>query len=291
MKSRSRATHNCVVVLFSLLWSSAFVAGKIAVADVNPLMVLVLRFMVGVILLLPFCLSFAAKKQPLFDKKLMANGLLLGTLNNAVYLGLTFTALLYIPASLVVVIVSCAPFITLLLSRFFGLERIRLLQVAGIATGFTGVLIISGVSSLSGAGLTGIALAMGGTISFAVGTVYFRGRGQGVRLRDMNFWQSVAGVLVLAPFALNQENAFAWPSASAWLAIAYLALVVTVGGMALWFWLIKEDGPTAASSYHLMNPMFGVLLSSIFLGTSVTFTDLLGSVVIGLGLFMTMQKR
>lgn len=139
--------------------------------------------------------------------------------------------------------------------------------------------------------MTGIALAMAGVAAFSFGTVFFRGNGQEARLRDLNFWQSMAGAAVLAPFVFYQERSLAWPSASSIFAIAYLALVVSIGGMALWFWLIKQDGPAAASSYHLLNPMCGLLLSWLFLGTNIVATDILGSIIIGIGLFMTMQGR
>jgi hypothetical protein len=53
------------------------------------------------------------------------------------------------------------------------------------------------------------------------------------------------------------------------IAIAHLVLVVTIGGMSLWLVLIRISGASTASSYHLLNPFFGVLLAYLILGGAV----------------------
>ena len=88
-------------VAFSLVWSSAFIAGKIALARFDPATLLTLRFGLSALLLAPFANLRAARI-----------GLLAGALNNALYLGLTFWALQLTRPVVVVAIVSCAPFVT-----------------------------------------------------------------------------------------------------------------------------------------------------------------------------------
>ena len=70
------------------------------------------------------------------------------------------------------------------------------------------------------------------------------------------------------------------------LAIAYLALVVTIGGMGLWLWLIRVSGAATASSYHLLNPLFAVLLSHLAFGTPIRPADGLGGGLVALGLLL-----
>src|SRR4051794_8759602 len=113
MPTLGRPALLVLVALFSLLWSSAFVAGKIAVAELTPVMTLVLRFAISVAVMLPVCL---ASPTLLFDRRIMWTAALLGVLNNAIYLGFTFSALQFTSPAAVIVIVSCAPFITALLA-------------------------------------------------------------------------------------------------------------------------------------------------------------------------------
>ncbi|MCL2891399.1 DMT family transporter [Brenneria tiliae] len=283
----NKSWHYGLVVLFSVIWSSAFIAGRFAIADYGPLTTLTIRFVISAIMLLPFCLLQTTR---LFERRAIVNGLWLGVLNNAIYLGLTFSALKFISPALVVVIVSCAPFLTMMLTMSLGLERIGLRQASGILCAFFGVIIISGWRSEMHSSLTGIILAVLGTLAFSIGTVLFRSNTQGLRARDLNFWQSIAGVVLLLPISAILESAPERLSISSTLAVLWLAIVVTMGGMALWFWLIRTDGAAIASSYHLMNPFFGLLLSHFLLNTELKAEDFAGASLIALGLLLTMRK-
>jgi drug/metabolite transporter (DMT)-like permease len=58
--------------------------------------------------------------------------------------------------------------------------------------------------------------------------------------------------------------------------------------MALWLILIRMSGATTASSYHLLNPVFGVLLSFAVFGTAMKPADFIGAAIIAAGLALTM---
>ena len=271
-----------LVALFSLLWSSAFIVGKVALVDFDPATVLALRFALSAALLLALPGWSLTRLQGT-----MRIGVALGLLNNAAYLGLTFTALQFVRPVVVVVIVSCTPFATTLLAAAIGLERASAAKLTGVAVGFVGVLIIAGWD-LGGAP-TGVALAATGAAAFSIATVLFRAKAASLPLRELNIWQSLAGAAALAPFALLGGRGLGAASLPGAAAILYLAAVVTIGGMALWMTLIRASGAGAASAYHLLNPFFGVLLSAILLGAPIRGTDVLGAAVIAVGLFLTMR--
>lgn len=269
-----------LVALFSLLWSSAFVVGKIALVDFDPATALTLRFALSAALLIALPgWSLARLRQTL------RVGAALGLLNNAAYLGLTFAALQYVRPVVVVVVVSCAPFATALLAAAAGLERPSATKLAGVAVGFLGVLVIAGWD-LRGAPV-GVALAAAGTAAFSFATVLFRARAANLPLRELNFWQSLAGAMSLAPIAMVYGRGLGAASLSGALAILYLSLVVTIGGMALWMILIRTSGAGLASAYHLLNPFFGVVLSAIVLGAPMRGADFLGAAIIAVGLLLT----
>jgi drug/metabolite transporter (DMT)-like permease len=269
-----------LVALFSLLWSSAFVVGKIALVDFDPATILTLRFALSAALLIALPgWSLARLRQTL------RVGAALGLLNNAAYLGLTFAALQYVRPVVVVVVVSCAPFATTLLAAAVGLERPSAAKLSGVAVGFLGVLVIAGWD-LRGAPV-GVALAAAGTAAFSFATVLFRARAARLPLRELNFWQSLAGAMILAPIAMLDGRGLGAASLSGALAIVYLAVVVTIGGMALWMTLIRTSGAGPASAYHLLNPFFGVLLSAIVLGAPMRGADFLGAAIIAVGLLLT----
>lgn len=274
------------VLIFSLVWSSAFVVGKLGLRYSDPYTLLTARFLLASLLLLPFCL--ARLRQGAFaDRALIRDALLLGAMNNAFYLGLTFTSLRFISAELVVIVVSCAPFLTLIIAWILGIEKIGARSFAGIVTGFCGVLIIMLTRPVGTIAPLGLALAFLGTVSFAAGTVFYRNRATLHAPQQVNFWQSLVAAVLLLPVAATHASAspitdHPLPFAAV---VVYLAVVVTIGGMWMWFFLIRRTGATTASAYHLANPVSGLLLSYLVFGTEFRLTDWIGIAVIVLGLF------
>lgn len=278
-----RLTFAALIAFFSLVWSSAFIAGAVAIEDFDPLVLLVVRFALSALVLLPF----GWLGHSLFDARVVRQGLMLGLLNNAIYLGLSFSALRLIRPEIVIVIISCAPFITTIAAARLGMEALSAKVLAGIALGFLGVLVISGIASSERPSLLGLLLATAGMLAFAAGTVLFRRQSGKLPILQTNFWQSVAGAGALPPLAIVFGGPLHVPSAPAVLAVLYLAFVVTIGGMALWLALIRTSGAGTASSYHLLNPFFGVVLAHLVLGEALRAADFVGAVLIGIGLVLT----
>ncbi|MGE6608798.1 DMT family transporter [Halomonas sp. NPDC076908] len=247
-----------LVVIFSIIWSSAFIAGAIALSDFDPFTLLTLRFLLSALLMLPICFSCGGFRWSTREDRIaIRRGLLLGILNNALYLGLSFAALQMVSPKIVIVIVSCAPLVTSLLSAWWGVEPLSPMKLLGAALGLVGVVVISGVASGMPVDLWGVLMATGGMLAFASGTVFFRGQGAGLPVLQANFWQSIAGALALLPMVMAFGQPLTVPSTATLIAMTHLVLVVTIGGMSLWLVLIRISGASTASSYHLLNPFFG----------------------------------
>ena len=112
-----RARFNTLPVLiglFCLLWSYAFVAGKIGVTDCPPLILLTARFsLAGVLMLGIWALRRDAWDLTWRDAAVFA---VLGVANNALYLGLGYTGLKTVSAGLGGLIVSANPIFTAMLA-------------------------------------------------------------------------------------------------------------------------------------------------------------------------------
>lgn len=291
----------CVLLLFvgfSLIWSSAFIVGKVAIAHLDPIVLLSVRFLLGSICLLPFVLWQGRK---FWQWPTIRFGAIAGVLNNALYLGLSFLALQTVPASLLVVIISCAPLLTCAFAVASGQEPLNAARFVGFTICIAGVVCVAAWQPTAGAGLdhaamfssgalVGYAMAIGGTVAFAFGTVFLKSRAMGVSPVDVNFWQSSVGGLVLLPLAL-----FRVPDVGQWavmfdgpvlLSILYLAIVITLGAMFLWLYLIGRFGASKAAAAHLINPLSGLVLSAVILGSDVSLVQVMGAVLIGFGLYI-----
>src|SRR3954451_1924678 len=80
-----------IIALFCLLWSFAFVVGKIGVTDCPPLILLTARFSLAGVLILAFSALRGERWQ--FSWRDLAVFAVLGVANNALYLGLGYTGL------------------------------------------------------------------------------------------------------------------------------------------------------------------------------------------------------
>ena len=118
--------------LFCLLWSFAFVAGKIGVTDCPPLILLAARFSLAGILILGITALRGEAWSSLTwrDAAIFA---ILGVANNALYLGLGYTGLQTVSAGLGGLIVSANPVFTAVLAAAFPRRGADLAQGDGAA--------------------------------------------------------------------------------------------------------------------------------------------------------------
>jgi drug/metabolite transporter (DMT)-like permease len=98
--------------------------------------------------------------------------------------------------------------------------------------------------------------------------------------------QMTAAAAIMLPLALVVDHPWAMPvpPASAWAAIAALALVCTAFAYVLYFRLIDGAGATNALLVTLLVPPTAILLGGLFLGEHLAPQDFLGLVLIALGL-------
>lgn len=274
---------------FALIWSSAFSAAKFALAYAPPLTMLALRFALSGVI----GVGVAAALGAAFPRERRAWMLIVvfGLCQNALYLGFNFVAMTQIPASLAAIIASALPLIVAASARALGMERLSALGALGLAVGFAGVTLIMGGRIAGGASALGVALCVAGVLALAGATLAVRGLG------GVNIWMAVGlqmlvGAAALAPFALAFEDVTAIDATPAFL-LDFLYIVLFPGLVAtyLWFSLVARIGPTAASAFHFLNPVFGVAIAALALGEALGPWDLVGVAVVSAGIAAVQLSR
>ena len=102
----------------------------------------------------------------------------------------------------------------------------------------------------------------------------------------------LAGSLLVLPFYIIESALFRpMPlSVSATGIIAFLGIVTSLGGMALWNAALHTVGPNRATIFLNLVPVFGVLLAIIFLGEQLYLYHLAGAGLVGLGIVMVVSR-
>jgi drug/metabolite transporter (DMT)-like permease len=273
--------------LFCLLWSFAFVAGKIGVTDCPPLILLAARFsLAGVLILGITALRGEAWSSLTWrDAAIFA---ILGVANNALYLGLGYTGLQTVSAGLGGLIVSANPVFTAVLAAAFLGDALTWRKVMGLLLGIAGVgFIVWHRMSVGTDDWHGILFTLASLASIVAGTILFKVLAPKGSLWVGNGVQNLSAGIVLLPFAFTLADVGdIVPSARLLGAFAFLVLGGSILAYLLWFHLLKVCGATAASAYHFLMPPLGMLFAFLVLGEHVEFRDLLGIVPVALGIYL-----
>src|SRR6202008_2782728 len=186
--------------LFCLLWSFAFVAGKIGVTDCPPLILLAGRFSLAGIVILGA--SVFRRDGWQLSWREVAIFAILGVANNALYLGLGYTGLQSVSAGLGGLIVSANPVFTALLAGLVLGETLTWRKVRGLLLGIAGVAMIGWHRMSVGTdSLHGILFTLASLASIVAGTLAFKRLAPRGSLWLGNGIQNLAASIVLLPIA------------------------------------------------------------------------------------------
>lgn len=271
--------------LFCLLWSYAFVAGKIGVTHCPPLILLAARFSLAGILILGATLVRGDWSLSWRDVVIFA---VLGIANNALYLGLGYTGLQSVSAGLGGLIVSANPVFTAALAALLLGEGMTWRKASGLLLGIIGVtLIVWHRLSVGTDSLHGIIFTLASLASIVAGTILFKLLAPRGSLWIGNGVQNLAAGIVLTPVALTFADIHAIDFTPSLIgAFAFLVLGGSILAYWLWFHLLKVCGATAASAYHFLMPPLGMLFAFLVLGEHVEARDLLGIIPVAVGIYL-----
>jgi drug/metabolite transporter (DMT)-like permease len=272
--------------LFCLLWSFAFVAGKIGVTDCPPLILLAARFSLAGIMILGSS-AFRSDGWNLGWRE-VAMFAILGVANNALYLGLGYTGLQSVSAGLGGLIVSANPVFTAAFAAMFLGEALTWRKVIGLLLGIVGVgFVVWHRMAVGTDSLHGILFTLASLASIVAGTILFKLFAPKGSLWIGNGIQNLAAGIVLTPIAFTLADVSEIvPSLRLVLAFGFLVFGGSILAYYIWFHLLKVCGATAASAYHFLMPPLGMLFAWLVLDEHVAVRDMLGIVPVALGIYL-----
>jgi drug/metabolite transporter (DMT)-like permease len=207
-----------------------------------------------------------------------------GICQNALYLGLNFVAMQWIEASLASIIASTMPLIVALIGWLAFGDRLRPMAIAGLVAGIIGVMLIMGSRFQGNVDLTGIVLCAIAAVSLAVATLSMRGASSGGNFMMVVGLQMLVGALALLGPALAFETWDVVWSTRLIIAFGYTTLIPGLVATLVWFYLVDRIGAVRASTYHFLNPFFGVAIAAWILSEPLHWVDVIGVAIIAGGI-------
>lgn len=270
----------------SLIWGLPYLFIKVAVADLNPVVIVWGRVALAALVLLPIALARGMVKQ--------LRPYVWWILAFAVIeIGIPFLMLGWaetrISSSLAALLVAAVPIIAAVLALILGLDdRLSGIRVVGLFVGIVGVACLVGLDVTGGQWL-----AVGAMLIVALGYA----TGPIIVATKLSAAPSLGVIAVALSLNALWYAPLAWiarPSthvpAHAWGAVAVLGLVCTALAFLVFFSLIAEVGPARTTVITYLNPAVALILGVIVLNEPITLGLVIGFPLVLLGSYLATRK-
>jgi drug/metabolite transporter (DMT)-like permease len=289
--SKFRAQMILAFGLVYVLWGSTYLAIRIAVEHIPPLMMGAVRFIIAGVLMLGWR-AFSGhpiKVKPRELLRLVVIGVLLLTTGNVV-LGWAETL---IPTGLAALLIAITPLWFLLLEHFSRRgDHLSWRGIVGIALGLLGVVVllwpdITGAVHVGRRELLGAALVMCSSFSWACGSVFSKRWHLAVDPYTASGWEMFAAgcVNLILALLVGDEHRTVWASSSVG-AIVYLVIAGSMIGFTAYVWLLQNVPTPKVATYAYVNPIVAVFLGWLVLHEKITPFIIGGSVVVVLSVYI-----
>lgn len=276
---------DCILgLVVVVVWGFNFIAIKIGLHDIPPLLLGALRFLAATIPMI-----FFLPKPPVKWRWLIALGL---TINLGQFAFLFLGMKLGMPAGLASMVLQAQVFFTMMIAAKYLGEKLYWNNLAGILLSFIGMAVVG-----SGQGgsmtLSGFWLTIAAAASLGIGNIILRRAAQSAppfSMLSLTVWSGAVVILPLFFLSWCVEGAGAWQSAwenvtlAGGGAIFYLAYFATLGGYGLWGKLLASYPAATVSPLALLVPIIGLSSSQFFLGEMLSIAQILGSGLVMAGL-------
>ncbi len=271
---------------FVLLWSSSFVAAKVGLRELSPLLFVAVRLCACAFVLLALMLATGRSWRPLGHGR-WAHCAVAGALINAGGLLPPHVGLTLVPAAHIALVQSLTPLLTAGLGVVLLHERLHQAQWLGLFLGVVGVGLVVGMAAFTSATrLEGLVLAFVGVVCLVAGTLYFGRFCRGIPLLASATVQFLSAGVVSAISAIVFETSRADWTGAAIGATAWNTIAVSLGGMALYYYMLVRGSVAAVTSNFYLVPGTAALLVWIFLGERIGVLAILGLLVASAGCWL-----
>ncbi len=267
------------------VWGSTFLAIRVGVLEVPPLLFAAIRFTIAGLLLFGW---MRARGTPSPTRSEWLRLSFLGTLIFLLDYGCLFWAERRVPSGIAAVVLATIPvFITLLDILVLRTHRLTLRLAAALAIGVAGVAVLMnnklslGEAPIDRAGAVALIIA---SFTWSIATILTR-KLQLPASKPLSAAAQmlVGGVALFVAAAIAGEFAsfdVAAISARAWFALFYLITAGSIAGFTAYIWLLHYESPIKVGTYAYVNPVVAVALGYFLGGEMVGVRTLLGTLLV-----------
>ncbi|MDO4987641.1 MAG: DMT family transporter [Synergistes sp.] len=276
-----------VPLITVILWGITFAAIKIAVRETTPLMVMTFRFVLGAIFIGIYGKMRGEVRMP--TKKEAMVLALIGFMAFYFHMGIQTIALKTAGSATSNLQIAASPAAATVLAVIFLKEKITAKSIIGIVISSIGLVVTllfgtkgaQGISSYTFGDFL-MTISIFNWAAYNVISRYFLKDNKFTPVFSL-FWELVFASFLCLPtmLVLNQDlTHLVTLSASAWLAILYLAFISTFVCYALWLMTIQKLTVAEIMVFQFIQPLVGIFAGYFMVGERFTIWLAVGTVLI-----------
>ncbi|MGO4889777.1 DMT family transporter [Anaerobacillus sp. MEB173] len=289
-------TRSYLLLIFTVLFYSGNILIGKAINDLPPITITLIRCLIAFIILLPISIREIRVHKQLWRKEwkplvwLSLTGIVL--FNSLLYGSLQFTS-----STNVAIIEAITPVFTILLGITLLKERLNRLQWAGILLSIIGAIWVISKGSLQVILQLqfnlGDLIALFAVVSWAVYSIL-------VKQHSYKFpvYGGIAAMLLIAIIFLVPLASVEWSrdlldlfNLKMIMGLLYLGIFPSILALMFWNRAVADIGPSRASIFLNLLPVFTIIGAVLFLGETVTIVQLLGGVIVIAGVFLSTRGK
>ncbi len=274
-----------LLIFLALIWASAFFNIKIATYSFGPVTIAFLRVFFGAIPVLLLC-YYKKIKVEAFSKDWHWFAMI-GFINLVAPFYLIAYGVQSVQSNLAAILMSTTPLSSTVLGHFYTKnEKFNFVKTIGILIGFSGILYLFSDNILINENniLSALLILLGSTC-YVIGGVLT------LRISEKKNENVTGSILIWAVIILIPIVSFAeqpWnvnPRLDSTISVMYLGLVSTGIAWLLRFKILVKNGLIFQSQVSYLIPIFGTILSYIFLKELITFKVLISLIAVSVGIY------
>lgn len=280
-------------VLSGIVWGASFLFMKVALTGISPAQVAWTRILLGAVTLGAFVLL---RREPL-SRSLRVWG-------HLTVLGLTFCVIpfllfswaqQYVTSGLASIYNATTPIMTAIMAWLvFRVEKLKLVQIAGILVGIAGVMVI--IAPWQGLDLTQSLVAqfaiLGATACYGFSLAYMRRFASATGMSALVFSFLNIGLAAAIMVALSPFLVLSPVTLDPWI-VGSVVLLGCLGTGVVYIWnqnVLRAWGPTRASTITYITPVVGVVLGVLVLGETISWNEPVGALVVFVGILLAQDR-
>ena len=280
-----------LLLLLALIWASAFFNIKIATYSYGPVTIAFLRVFFGAIPVLLLC-YFKNIKIEAFSKDWYWFAMI-GFINLVAPFFLIAYGVKSVQSNLAAILMSTTPLSSTVLAHFYTKnEKFHFIKTIGILIGFSGIIFLFSDNLLIDENnFTSALLILLGSTCYVIGGVLTL---KISKKKNENVTGSILiwAVIILIPLvSLIEQPWELTPRLDSTISVIYLGFVSTGIAWLLRFRILVNNGLIFQSQVSYLIPIFGTVLSYIFLNELITTKVIISLIAVVIGIYIVRKAK